>query len=90
MRSIQIPVTVLKVQHKEGTGKASGKPYSFYTASVVDEDANVFGLNLSDELVKESRADEEDLEKIRNQEMVIEVEFRPKGFDCSGTIVAWE
>lgn len=71
-------------------GKTSGKPYSFYTASVVDEDANVFGLNLSDALVKVAKEDDDNLEQIRLQEMLVDIELKPKGFDIGGTIVAWQ
>jgi len=70
-------------------GKKSGKEYSFYTATVVDDDANVFGLNLSDTLVKESLENDEDLSKIRNEERTVDIEFRPKGFDISGSLISW-
>jgi len=77
------------VIHKSGNAKRTGNPYSFYTASVVDDDGNVFGLNVADELVKEAEEEEMNLESIRNEERTIDVEFKPKGFDCAGTVVAW-
>jgi len=79
-----IALTLLKVQHKEGTGKASGKPYSFYTATVVDEDANVFGFNLADEVVKAASPDV--LLALKNAAVIADVKFSPKGFDVSGQI----
>jgi len=81
-------VTIVKVTHKEGTGK-NGRPYSFYVASIIDEDFNVFNLNLSDELVKTAAVDGEIITEITRQDREVDVEFRPKGFDCAGTIVAW-
>jgi len=82
--------TILKVNHKEGTSQ-KGRPYSFYVASVLDEDGNVFAFNISDDLVKLSKSDEGEvqLKDIRNDERTVDVEIRPKGFDCAGTIVAW-
>jgi len=84
-----VPLTLLKVQLKEGTGKTSQKPYRFYTASVVDEDANVFGFNLSDSLV-DSPAKVEELLGMKNVRVECTVEFRPKGFDVGGTILEVE
>jgi len=80
-------VTVVKVQHKEGTS-VKGKPYAFYTVSVIDEDANVFGFNISQELEKKLNGEDPQWYEVRNETRTIDVEFRPKGFDCSGTIVA--
>jgi len=85
-----LKVTVLKVLLKEGIGKTSNKPYRFYTASVLDEDGNVFGFNLSDAIVKEALDEDVDLGTLRNEDRSIDVEFKPKGFDTSGTIVHWE
>jgi len=79
---------VVKVDHKEGTSQ-KGKPYAFYTVTVIDEEANVFGLNVSRDLEKKLNGDNPDWHETRNQEATIDVEFRPKGFDCAGTIVAW-
>jgi len=82
-------LTVLKVFHKEGIGKASGKPYDFYTASCVDEDANVFTFNLSDKLVESLGKDV--VEAYHNEYFEnAQIEFRQKGYDCSGTIIALE
>jgi len=79
-----VALTLLKVQHKEGVGKKSGKEYSFYTATVVDEDANVFGFNLADEVVKAAPAGS--LESTKNVSVFADVKFVPKGFDVSGQI----
>jgi len=82
-------ITVLKVRHKEGIGKASGKPYDFYVASCVDEDANVFTFNLSDKLVEDHTP--EKLLDLRNEYYQnAQIEFKQKGYDCSGTIIALE
>jgi len=81
-------ITVLKTFHKEGIGKKSGKPYDFYTASVVDEDANVFTFNLSDKLVQEWGSK---LDELKNEFFEsAQIEFRQKGYDCSGTIISLE
>jgi len=82
-----VPLTLLKVQLKEGTGKTSGKAYKFYTASVVDEDANVFGFNLSDKIAD---SEVQKLLEVKNEKINATVEFRPKGFDVSGTLVEVE
>jgi len=81
-----IEATVLKVVKKEGTGRKSGKNYKFFTATVVDADANVFSLNLADSLVQ-SEENVKALLEIRNEECELEVKFSPKGFDVSGTIM---
>jgi len=72
---------------KEGTGKISGKPYLFYAASVVDEDGNVFAFNLSDSLVA-TPENIEALMAIRQESVLADVNFRPKGFDVGATIEA--
>lgn len=72
-------VTLVKVENKKGTGKTSGKPYDFYTATVIDADANVFTLNLKENPSKE-------LLEQRNTEVEVDIDFRPKGFDIGGTI----
>jgi len=80
-------LTILKVSLKEGVGKKSGSPYSFYTASVVDEDANVFGFSVSKQMVEEHG---KALEDIRNESVEADIEFKPKGFDVSGTLLSWQ
>jgi len=82
-----VPLTLLKVQLKEGIGKTSNKPYKFYTANVVDEEANVFQLNLGD-AVTQKEIDE--LLELKNAKVLATVEFKPKGFDVGGTLVAVE
>jgi len=82
-----VPLTLLKVQLKEGVGKASGKAYKFYTAQVVDEDANVFGLNVADSLANDKDALEELLE-MKNSRIDATIEFKPKGFDIGGSLTA--
>jgi len=79
-----IEATVLNVTLKDGVSKKSGKPYSFYTAKVVDADYNVFGFNLADEVVKS--VSPEVLTAMKNVPVLMDVKFVPKGFDCSGQI----
>jgi len=78
-------LTLLKVQKKEGVGRTSGKEYKFFTANVVDADANVFQLNLADELV-DSPEKVASLEALKNVQVTAVIEFKPKGFDIGGTI----
>lgn len=84
----QIPLTILKVELREGVGKKSGKPYSFYNASTVDEDGNVFGLILAEDFAKEQGATE--LQSLRNISVLADVRFNPKGFDIGGSILGWD
>lgn len=79
-----IAMTLLKVEHKSGTGKASGKPYDFYTATLVDDDSNVFALNVSDDITSMVK----DMSALRNVEVVVDVDFKPKGFGISGTLTS--
>jgi len=81
-------LTILKFVQKKGVGKASGKPYDFLTASVIDDDGNVFGFNVAPAVIEEHGQDE--LLKMRNVSVEATVEFKPKGFDCAGTILDWQ
>jgi len=83
MKVIDISLTLLKVENKSGVGKTSQKPYDFNTATVVDEDANVFKLNISDEVSTHYGAE---ILSFRNVPVEVSIEFRPKGFDIAGTI----
>jgi len=78
-------LTLLKVTKKEGVGKKSGKDYKFYSANVVDQDANVFQLNLADELV-DTPEKAAALESLKNVQVTAVIDFKPKGFDIGGTI----
>jgi len=79
-----LPLTLLKVVNKSGTGKTSGKPYDFHVATVIDEDANVFNFNVADELAQREGRDV--LASLRNVEITAEVRFTPKGFDVQGSL----
>jgi len=77
-----VKLTLLKVVHKEGNAKSTGKPYAFDTLSTVDGDSNVFAFNLGDAV---------DVSRIRDAKNVpisVDIEFYPKGFDISGRVVA--
>jgi len=82
-----LELTLLKVNLREGKGKKSGKDYSFLNASVVDSDANVFGFILSEEVVKDEKVRAQ-LLSVKNVSIKADVEFKPKGFDVGGSIVA--
>lgn len=84
MKVRNLELTLLKIVNKNGVGKKSGNPYNFDVASVVDEDANVFTLNLSDQV---SASLTEDMRSLRNVAIEATVEFKPKDFDVSGTLV---
>jgi len=88
MKVANLPLTLLKVENKTGTGKTSGKAYDFHTATVVDEDANVFTFNLADEVVASNG--KETLASLRNVRVVASVNFKPKGFDIGGTITGFD
>jgi len=81
----EIPLTLLKVVKKEGVGKNSGKPYSFSVATVIDEESNVFQLNLHDSLHTQSG-----LTELRHASIVADIEFKPKGFDIAGTLTNFD
>jgi len=83
-----LPLTILKVNKREGVGKKSGKPYLFYNANVVDEDGNVFGFILSEDCVQE--VGENNLLALRNRSVEATVQFTPKGFDVGGSIVDYD
>jgi len=80
MKVINQAMTLLKVENKKGTGKSSGKPYDFYTATLIDEDANLLNLNLSREI------DAKSFESDRNVEVLVDIEIKPKGFGLGGTV----
>lgn len=84
-----VEVTILKTDLKQGVGKKSGKDYKFYTTTVIDEDANVFNLSLSDDFVK--GLGDEKLELLiaeKNYPAKVDIKFAPKGFDIGGTVQA--
>jgi len=90
MKISNIPLTLLKVAKKEGTAKATGKPYAFHVASVVDEDAEVFALNVSDELAKEARFLEIFSKEEKNLPGIATIKFSPKGFDIGASLLAFK
>jgi len=75
------------VNKKEGNAKKTGNAYLFYAASVVDEDGNVFALNLADALVS-TPENVAALLDVRNERAEVDVNFKPRGFDIAGTIEA--
>jgi len=85
MKLEKVPLTILKIVHKAGNGKSSGKAYSFHVASVVDSDANAFNLTIADDVMK---ADPKFAETQMSQGTAV-IEIKPKGFDLSGTLLAF-
>jgi len=85
MKLEKVPLTILKVVHKEGNGKQSGKAYSFYVASVVDDDANSFNLTIADDLMKGPEG--AGLPTMKMVAVNASIEIKPKGFDLSGTLI---
>jgi hypothetical protein len=70
-------------------GKKSGKEYLFYNASVIDEDANVFGVILDEKVT--SDADKlSELLTSKNVLVKADIRFVPKKFDIGASIVALE
>jgi len=88
MKIKNVSLTVLKFSHRHGLGKSTGKSYDFFQASVVDEDANVFGFTLSDSALKQ--AQDEKLLDQRNFQVLADLSFSPKGFDVAGQIQSIE
>lgn len=80
-------MTVLKVDLKEGVSQKSNRPYSFYVASIVDEDANVFRCNVSDALVE--KVGKEKILKVKNTLATVDGEITPKGFDAGIELTDW-
>lgn len=81
-----VSATLLKVDLKEGTGKTSGKPYKFYTVNLLDDSGNVMTGNVADVLEKSSDFDE--VKKLVNQKVSVDLEFKPKGFDFGLSVFA--
>jgi len=89
MRISKAEVTLLRCDLREGVGKTSGKPYKFYQLDLVDDDARVFKLNVSDELVKTfGEVGMKKLLELRNESMKVDIEIYPKGFDIGANVVA--
>lgn len=85
MKIANLPLTLVKVANKAGTGKTSGKAYDFNVATVIDDDANVMTLNIADDVV--SAMGKDTLLALRNAPIVADIEIKPKGFDLGGTLV---
>lgn len=81
-----VELTLLKIDKREGVGKKSGKGYLFYDASVVDDEANVFGFILDEKIVNDTDK-LENLLSMRNVSITADIRFSPKKFDISGTIL---
>lgn len=81
-------VTILKVEHKEGVARESKKPYSFYVASCLDDNGNVFPLNIADDFVKDKGTD---LLGVKKEDVAAEIELRPVGrFGLGATLLSYE
>jgi len=87
MRALIKNCVFVGVSHKKGKSQKTGEDYSFYSARVADEEFNVFDLNLSDELVADKILFDQ-VSGLKKQECDLEVDFRPKGFGISGTVVS--
>jgi hypothetical protein len=81
--------TLLKVEHKSGVAKTSKKDYSFYSATCIDAEANVFKMNLSDTIMSDEKQKKEIL-ALLNVQIVAEIDIKPKGFDFGITLVDFD
>ena len=84
-----IELTLLKIDKREGVGKKSGRDYLFYNASVIDDEANVFGFILDEQITKDAEKLSE-LLSAKNVSVRADVRFTPKKFDVGGSILALE
>jgi hypothetical protein len=84
-----IELTLLKIDKREGVGKKSGKDYLFYNASVIDDEANVFGFIIDEKITKDTEKFSNLLSE-KNIRVRADIEFIPKKFDIGGSIVALE
>jgi hypothetical protein len=82
----KVPVTILKIDNKSGKAKRTGNAYSFFVATVIDEDSNVFKLNLADSL-SDTAEKVKALSEVKNEEVEATIKFSPKQFDIAGTIL---
>jgi len=80
-----IKVRLLRANKLQGIDKG-GKPYMFYVANVIDEDANVLKINLSNALSNDSGLAQK-LEELKDKIVTISLALRQSGFNLKGTIV---
>lgn len=69
-----VKATILKFVNKQGVAKKTGKEYNFTKVVIVDEEANVFELNVAPELAKGLVT----LLKVKNKEAVLTLSFYPR------------
>ena len=84
-----IELTLLKIDKREGVGKKSGKDYLFYNASVIDDEANVFGFIIDEKITKDTEKFANLLSE-KNIPVKVDIKFIPKKFDVGGSIVTLE
>jgi len=78
-------LTVLKVYRKQGDGK-NGKPYDFHTARVIDDEGEVFTLNLAKTVVDSIGS--EKLLEFSKVGVIADISITAKGYDLKGQIEA--
>ena len=84
-----IEFTLLKIDKREGVGRASGKDYLFYNATLIDDESNVFGFIVNEKIIKETEK-LADLLSAKNQPVKCDIRLFPKGFAISGSVVGIE
>jgi len=89
MKVERIHVTLFKVELKQGVGKTSKQPYSFFEATILDEDANKMRMILAHSVEVDGQIPE-DVVNADRVEAFVDIEFEPRGFGLSGTITAVE
>jgi len=84
MKIEQEIVTLIAVDHKEGVGKKSGKPYSFDSIRFADDDLNRFQGNLGRDVFPDNVIPDWVFDAAEEKaKVVIDFEIIPKDFDCS-------
>jgi len=75
-------MTLLEVKHLEGVGKSSGKPYSFYTLILGDDEYNKLPCNIGREDLVEGLMPNWIFDAAEKKlEIVCDLELLPKEFD---------
>jgi len=80
-----IKVKLLRADKLQGMSK-EGKPFMFYVAHLLDEDANVLRLNLSNDLSNDSGLTSK-LEDLREKIVTVSISLRQSGFGFKANVV---
>jgi len=87
MRVIDEVVTLLELIKKEGVGKTSGKPYSFYVGYIGDDEFNKLPVNLDRSIAEDGVVPEWIFTAADKKDRIVcDLNFIQKGFDIKAEI----